>query len=212
MGGIVNIYTLSPFDYQGTKVTMSMGNYGAAKAKVSQYSKIGENIGLSLSGYYDRNDGFFINEYNNTKADKEESAGGRFKLEGYITDHLKAQYTFNYDYVTQKAFPYGQYDPQTGTVQPIRINDPSSYWRHTLNNSLYLEWKTDRFILASTTAYQYLKDDMKMDQDYTELSVFTLHQRQKQYAWSEELAIKSNTKSNYQWSFGAYGFYNSPEY
>lgn len=209
MGGIVNIYTLSPFDYQGTKVTMSMGNYGVAKAKVSQYSKIGENIGLSLSGYYDRNDGFFINEYNNTKADKEESAGGRFKLEGYITDHLKAQYTFNYDYVTQKAFPYGQYDPQTGTVQPIRINDPSSYWRRTLNNSLYLEWKTDRFILASTTAYQYLKDDMKMDQDYTELSVFTLHQRQKQYAWSEELAIKSNTKSNYQWSFGAYGFYNS---
>ena len=104
MGGIVNIYTLSPFDYQGTKVTMSMGNYGAAKAKVSQYSKIGENIGISLNGYYDRNDGFFINEYNGTKADKEESAGGRFKLEGYITDHLKAQYTFNYDYVTQKAF------------------------------------------------------------------------------------------------------------
>ena len=33
--------------------------------------------------------------------------------------------------------------------------------------------------------------------------------KQKQYAWSEELAIKSNTKSNYQWSFGAYGFYNS---
>ena len=97
MGGIVNIYTLSPFDYQGTKVTMSMGNYGAAKAKVSQYSKIGENIGISLNGYYDRNDGFFINEYNGTKADKEESAGGRFKLEGYITDHLKAQYTFNYD-------------------------------------------------------------------------------------------------------------------
>ena len=84
---------------------------------MSQYSKIGENIGISLNGYYDRNDGFFINEYNGTKADKEESAGGRFKLEGYITDHLKAQYTFNYDYVTQKAFPYGQYDPQTGAVQ-----------------------------------------------------------------------------------------------
>lgn len=209
MGGIVNIYTLSPLDYQGTKVSMSMGNYGTAQAKVSQYSKLGENIGISLSGYYDRNDGFFINEYNGSKADKEESAGGRFKLDWHITDHLKAQYAFNYDYVTQKAFPYGKYDPQTGTVQPIRINDPSSYWRRTLNNSLYLEWKTNRFILSSTTAYQYLRDDMKMDQDYTERSVFTLHQKQKQYAWSEELAIKSNTKSNYQWSFGAYGFYNS---
>ena len=73
MGCIVYIYTLSPFDYQGTKVTMSMGNYGAAKAKVSQYSKIGENIGISLNGYYDRNAGFFINDYNGTKADKEDA-------------------------------------------------------------------------------------------------------------------------------------------
>ena len=47
MGGIVNIYALCPFDYQGTKGTMSVGNYGAAKAKVSQDSKIGENSGIS---------------------------------------------------------------------------------------------------------------------------------------------------------------------
>ena len=209
MGGIVNIYTLSPFQYQGTKLSLSAGNYGAVKAKMSQYSKIGEKVGISLNGYYDRNNGFFTNEYNHTKADKEESAGGRFKLDWHIADRLNMQYTFNYDYVSQNAFPYGQYDPQSGTVQPIRINDPSSYLRRTLNNSLYLEWKTDRFALSSTTAYQHLKDDMKMDQDYTDRSIFTLHQRQKQYAWSEELAIKSNSQSNYQWSFGAYGFYNS---
>ena len=50
---------------------------------------------------------------------------------------------------------------------------------------------------------------MQMDQDYTERSIFTLNQRQRQHAWSEELAIKSNTQSNYQWSFGAYGFHNN---
>ena len=209
MGGIVNIYTLSPLDYQGTKVQMSLGNYGASKVKLSQYSKLGDNVGLSLSGYYDRNNGFFTNEYTGTKADQEESAGGRLKLDWRITDRLKATYNLNYDYVSQGAFPYGQYDPATGTVQPIRINDPSSYWRRMLNNSLSLEWKTNRFVLTSTTAYQYLKDDMQMDQDYTERSIFTLNQRQRQHAWSEELAIKSNTQSNYQWSFGAYGFHNN---
>ncbi|WP_102408046.1 TonB-dependent receptor [Parabacteroides bouchesdurhonensis] len=209
MGGIVNIYTLSPFDHKGTKLLVSGGNHGAFKAKASHYTNIGNRIGISIGGYYDRNNGFFMNEYNHTKADKEESAGGRFKLDWRITDQLTAQYTFNYDYVNQGAFPYGQYDKETGAVQPIRINDPSSYWRRTLNNSLYLQWKTERFILSSTTAYQYLKDDMKMDQDYTELSVFTLNQKQKQYAWSEEVAIKSNSQSNYQWSFGGYGFYNS---
>lgn len=209
MGGIVNIYTLSPFDYQGTKLSVSGGNYGAFKVKTSHYDKLSNRVGLAISGYYDRNDGFFMNEYNHTQADKEQSAGGRLKLDWLITDRLKAEYTFNYDYVDQGAFPYGQYDKATGTVLPVRINDPSSYWRRTLNNSVYLEWKTDRFILSSTTAYQYLKDDMKMDQDYTEKNIFILNQRQKQYAWSEELAIKSNNKSNHQWSFGGYGFYNS---
>lgn len=209
MGGIINIYTLSPFNYQGTKLSVSAGNYGMVKAKASHYSKLSDNVGISLSGYYDRNDGFFINEYNHTRADKEQSAGGRFKLDWLITSNLKAQYTFNYEYTDQGAFPYGMYNKETGTVDPIRINDPSSYWRRNLNNSLNLEWKTDRFILSSITAYQYLRDDMKMDQDYTEKSIFTLNQKQKQYAWSEEVAIKSNTKSNYQWSFGAYGFYNN---
>ena len=209
MGGIVNIYTLSPLNYQGTKLSLSGGNYGAFKAKGAHYRKLSDNVGISLSGYYDRNDGFFVNEYSDTRADKEESAGGRFKLDWLIKPNLKAQYTFNYDYVNQRAFPYGLYDKATGTVAPIRINDPSSYERNMLNNSLYLEWKTDNILLSSTTAYQYLKDDMKMDQDYTEKSVFTLNQKQKQYAWSEEVAIRSNHKKNYQWSFGAYGFYNS---
>ena len=209
MGGIVNIYTLSPFNYQGTKFSMSTGNYGASKIKASHYRKLSEHVGISLSGYYDRNDGFFMNEYSDTKADKEKSAGGRFKLDWLINPAMKLQYAFNYDYVDQGAFPYGQYNTETGKVEPVRINDPSTYLPRMMNNSIYYEWKTDKFLLSSTTAYQYLKDDMKMDQDYTEKSIFTLNQKQKQYAWSEEVAIRSNHQKNYQWSFGAYGFYNS---
>lgn len=207
MGGIVNIYTLSPFDYQGTKLSLSAGNYGAAKAKASHYAKLSDKIGISLSGYYDRNDGFFVNEYNNTRADKEESAGGRFKLDYHITPNFKAEYTFNYNYTDQGAFPYGMLNKETGVTAPISINDPSSYKRNMLSNGLYLEYKTDQYILSSTTGFQHFKDDMMMDQDYTAKSIFTLNQKQKQSAWSEEIAIRSNSKNKYQWSFGAYGFY-----
>ena len=209
MGGIINIYTLSPFDFQGTKLSVAGGNYGAIKVKASHYAKLGKRTGISVGGYYDRNDGFFTNEYTGKKADREQSSGGRFKFDWHITEGIKAQYTFNYDYTSQGAFPYGLYNTETGKVAPIRINDPSSYWRRMLNNSLYLEWKTKRFVLSSTTAYQYLYDDMKMDQDYTEKSIFVLNQIQRQYAWSQEFVIKSNHQKNYQWSFGAYGFYNS---
>ncbi len=208
MGGIINIYTLSPIDYQGTRLSVSAGNYGQVNAKASHYHKLGESIGISIGGYYDRNDGFFTNTYTSEKADHEEAAGGRLKLDWRIKPNFLASYATNFDYSDQGAFPYGKYDPATKTVAPVNYNDPGSYQRTVWTNNVSLEYQTDRFLLSSTTGYQYLKDDMKMDQDYTPRSLFTLNQKQKQQAVSEELAIKSNTQSNYQWSFGLYGFYD----
>ncbi|HJA87177.1 MAG TPA: Plug domain-containing protein, partial [Candidatus Parabacteroides intestinavium] len=37
MGGIVNVYTLSPFDFQGKRVSVLAGNYGQVKLKASHY-------------------------------------------------------------------------------------------------------------------------------------------------------------------------------
>ncbi len=208
MGGIVNIYTLSPFNYQGTKLAVSGGNYGQFKAKASHYMMLGDKIGLSLSGYYDRNDGFFTNTYTGKRADHLESAGGRFKFDWRINPKLLAAYTLSYDYVDQGAFPYGLYHKESGIIDPVNINDSSFYNRKVLTNNLLLEYRTDRFILSSTTGHQYFKDDMLMDQDFSPKSIFTLNQLQKQNAFSEEIAIRSNTTTNYQWSVGLYGFYN----
>ncbi len=209
MGGIINVYTLSPIDYQGTRLSVSAGNYGQVNAKASHYHKLGDHIGISLGGYYDRNDGFFTNAFTGEKADQEEAAGGRLKLDWRIKPNFLAAYSANVDYTDQGAFPYGKYDPQTNTIAPVNYNDPGSYQRTVWTNNLSLEYKTDRFLLSSTTGYQYFKDDMKMDQDYTPRSIFTLNQKQKQQAFSEELAVRSNIPSNnYQWSFGMYGFYD----
>ena len=49
---------------------------------------------------------------------------------------------------------------------------------------------------------------MRMDQDISKLSIFTLNQLQKQRTLTEEISVKSNNNSRYQWSFGAHGFYN----
>ena len=208
MGGIINIYTLSPFEYQGTKLSLSAGNYGQFKAKASHYNKINEKLGISIGGYYDRNDGYFTNEYNGKRADNEESAGGRFKLDWLINPRMKASYTFSLDYTKQGAFPYGLYDPATKEIAGVNINDPSSYNRRMIGNQLHLEYKANRFTLSSTTGYRYFKDNMSMDQDFSPLSLFTLSQKQKQNALSQEITLKSNQPQNYQWSFGAYGFYD----
>lgn len=206
MGGIVNVYTLSPFDFQGKKVSLSAGNHGQFKVKASHYAKLSDKFGFTAGLYYDRSDGYFRNQYTGKKADSEESVGGRFKLEGRFSPKFTASYTFSFDHVNQGAFPYGAYDA-SGFVKPVCFNDSSRYQRTMIANNLRLSYQADPFILTSTTGYQYFKDDMKMDQDFDTLSVFILNQKQKQHAISEELAIKSHPGSNYQWTFGLYGFY-----
>ena len=205
-GGIVNIYTLSPLTYQGTKVSITAGNYGKWNLKAGHYAKFNNKLGVSVSGYYNKEDGFFSNDYTQKSADDKSSAGGRAKLEWAINPQWKAQYLLNFDYVNQSAFPYGAYDETTGEVANPNFNDESSYNRKTLSNSLLLQYRTDKLLLSSVSSHQYYDDKMLIDQDFSALPMFTLAQNQIQHAINEEITIKSITKNNYQWSFGATGF------
>lgn len=208
MGGIVKVYTISPFDFQGKKISLSAGNYGNIKAKASHYGMLSDKIGFTAGVYYDHSDGYFTNEYTGEKADKENVVGGRIKLEGRFSPNFKAAYTFSGDYTSQGAFPYGLYDAETGNVAPISMNDKSSYNRSMFANQLLMEYKNKHVIFTSTTGHQFFKDDMKMDQDFSSKSIFTLNQKQKQHSVSQEFALRNNNNNNYQWSLGLYGFYS----
>ena len=208
MGGIINIHTLSPLDYQGLRASLSYGNYCQLNTKISGYAKLGDNFGISAGAYYDSHDGFFTNAYDNKKVDNEETVGGNLKLYWKISPKLTASYSASYEHTNQGAFPYGLYNEETGKVAQVNINDESSYKRSMISNNLSLSYKNDNIIFSSVTGYQYLDDDMRMDQDYSDSLIFILNQRQKQHAFTEELSIKSNTNNNYQWSFGVFGFYN----
>ncbi|MDR0538545.1 MAG: TonB-dependent receptor [Tannerellaceae bacterium] len=208
MGGIVNIHTLSPFEYQGGRASVTAGNYGTYKGKASYYVKAGEKLGISVGGYYNRQDGFFTNIFSGKKADGEETFGGNIKLDWRINSRFRAAYTLSSEKTSQGGFPYGFYNSETGAIDDVNMSDTSTYARKTLTNSLLLEYLTPYFSLTSTTGYQHFDDDMKMDQDFSPRRVFTLNQLQRQNSISEEIAIKSRSRSNYQWSFGLYGFHN----
>ncbi|MDR0573309.1 MAG: TonB-dependent receptor [Tannerella sp.] len=208
MGGIINVFTLSPFDRQGIKASLSYGSYGQLNSKVSGYAKLSENVGLSAGIFYDRCDGFLTNAYNDEKIDNEESIGGNLKLQWKISRQFTASYSASYEYIDQGGFPYGPYDEKTDKIAPVNMNDESSYKRSLLNNNLSLTYQNEKILLTSVTGYQYLDDDMKMDQDFSDSSIFVLNQLQTQNAFTEEISIKSKTDRNYQWSFGTYGFYN----
>lgn len=201
IGGIINIYTLSPLTHQGSSFMVEGGSYGQFGASASHYNKINETFGISGGAYYKRNDGYFKNSFTNQRIDGTENAGGRIKMEWEINPSFKALYSANFDHFTQNGFPYMHEDETTA-----RTNDPSSYKRNLFTNGLTLNYKGKGYSLNSTTGYQLLDDKMVMDQDYTEKSVFTINQMQKQHSVSQEFTIKSENSSNYKWVYGLFGF------
>ena len=80
MGGIINISTLSPLISRGTKLSLSYGSYNLMNIKFSHYGSRNANLGYAVSGFYNRGDGFFKNEYTGKRIDHEESYGGRVRL------------------------------------------------------------------------------------------------------------------------------------
>ncbi len=210
MSGIINIKTLSPFVFQGSKVELGVGNYGKLNAKAAYYDVIGSNIGIGIGAYINKGDGYFINSYNNEHADKFFTAGGRIKFEYNINKHLTLKYNLNFETINQNAFPYGYYDTLNNVVNNISFNDESFYKQKTFTFSQKLEYTFDKLILSSITAYQYLNDDMHLDQDFSSDDIFTLQQKQRRNAFIEECILRPiNNKSKYKWNIGFFGFYDN---
>ena len=211
MGGIINVFTKSPLDYQGTNLTLSAGNYGQRQATASHYGKVNDKIGYAISGNYNHSDGFFTNLATTEKADKMDSGSGRIRLEWKLQPELTLKLMSSLDYSDQGGYPYGLYDKETNTVGDVNYNDFSSYKRTLSNTGATLDYKTDHFWLSSQTAYQYLSDRQGVDQDFSTKNQYYVIQKQQQHMASEELNIKSVTDSWYKWLFGAFGFYQGSD-
>ncbi len=203
MGGIINVYTFSPLNYEGTTIKVGGGSHGQFSGNASHYRRLGSKMGVSIGAYYKQDNGYFTNQYNGKKVDDLKNAGGRAKFAWEITPRFSATYSVSFDYVDQGAFPYANIE-----TNEINYNSDSYYKRKLLTNGLALRYAGNGYEINSTTGYQYLNDDMNMDQDYTPKSYFQINQLQRQNSISQEVTIKSTSKSRYQWSFGGYGFYD----
>ncbi len=206
VGGIVNLYTLSPLTYQGTRLAVGGGSHGQFSVKASHYSRLGENFGASMAGYYKRDGGYFMNSYTGQKMDGSENAGVRLKLEWQVSPDFKAMLFGNYDRVSGGAFPYMQVDSTAAC-----FNEPSSYDRHLLTGGLSLNYTGNGFSIHSTTGFQYLEDDMWMDQDYSPRPIFSIRQQQEQRSFSQEFTVKSDFQGRYRWVVGLFGFVDNRE-
>ncbi|MCO6024726.1 TonB-dependent receptor [Prevotella cerevisiae] len=208
-GGLVRMYSKNPLYYQGTDIDLGIGSRLYRNTEFAHYQKLNDRLGMSIAGFYDGQNGFFKNQTTGKRADLFNEAGGRLRLVYQPSNRLNLDYTADYQYVNQNGFPYGVMDLESGKTAAPAANRQSTYRRNMLNTGLTVTYKANRFDFNSTSSYQYLRDNMFMDQDYLPQDFMHLQQKQLQNALTQEFNFKSNRPVGGFWNWTVGTFFSS---
>ena len=212
MGGVINIYTLSPLTYQGVRLRADYGSRNSFRVAASSYSRLGKKFGFSVAAQYAHCDGYWRNSYDNSLCDKENSGSFRTKFQ-YRKGALSIDNTLAFSMVVQGGYPYqyiGSSNPEKHReelVGEINYNEPCSYDRWGVNDALTIRCDFGNFSLASITSYQYMNDKMHLDNDFLPEYYFTLEQRKQQHNFAEDFVLRSKEEGIYRWLVGVNGFF-----
>ncbi len=200
MGGQINIYTLSPRDFQGVRAMLQYGRANSVKASAGGYFKLGDRLFTSLSSYYTHSDGYWRNAFNGSKVGTDNAGTLRWKTVFFPSEHHSVTNTAAFSLSRQGGYPYAL----TRTGQ-IAYNDTCFYRRNAFSDGLTVAWAGRRVVVTSLTSVQYLDDNMTLDQDFTPADYFTLTQRRHEWTFTEDLFAKGR-RGCYSWLGGVFGF------
>ena len=202
MGGLINIYTLSPQFYQGSRFLVEYGTANSWKAAISHYAMLRDNLGIGISAGYNGTDGFFTNKFNGEKCDWEHNFSGRAKVFYRHSNKVSLENTLSFSVSRQGGYPYASVE--TGE---INYNDTCFYRRNSISDGLTVKHTTENYTLSSVTSYQHLDDNMTLDQDFLPLPYFTLTQKRKEHALTQDIVVTDASRNAYHWLAGAFAFY-----
>ena len=217
VGGLIFVTTKNPMEYTGTDITLGAAMYNSYKASATHYHRVSDRFGFSSAMAYNHQGGFYENKYTNSKVDHDDDMNFRMRLVGRPSDVVRLDFQASYEYSHQGAYPYellsvpeGDYFRDRLLPQRVTVNynRKSAYDRHLMNLGLTTEHTWDKMVLSNVLAFQYLKDDMNMDQDFSAVDLYTLAQRQNSRILSEEIALKNrpDTWRHWDWTTGVSGF------
>ncbi|MBE6339898.1 MAG: TonB-dependent receptor [Bacteroidales bacterium] len=214
MGGVVAIHTRTPFHDSGTRIRLDVVKESKDfSAYVSHNHKLNNTAAFSVAGFYNTKEGFYKNAYLNNSIDDKKAVGGRIRTVFMPKDNLLIDISANYQHTDEGGYAYEYRGKTTDAIaDPMPIGTISSnkaprYWRALGFGGAKVQHVGERNIITSITGFNLINDEMGIDQDFLPTDTFRLCQAQRQRTVTEEVVVKSQGFSKWQYMCGLFLYY-----
>ncbi len=219
MGGVINIITRQPGDHADGYAEINAGNHGQQRYSLAfRAPVIKGKLFLGAAGMYEGSNGFYTNEYNNSRFDKQHGIAGNY----YLRWLPSRQWNLMLNIKHQLNRNHGVF-PLAGSVEdafanPFKVNQNAitTMTDNTLNGSFSAGYSGKAFNFSSQTTYQsnYRYYNDPIDGDFSPIDGITIINNygkpwNKVKVWTQELKFNSSPASSspLKWTAGAYFFY-----
>jgi iron complex outermembrane recepter protein len=219
MGGVINIITKQPTNQTTGFAEVSAGNYGLQRyTGAIRTPLVKDKLFFGASFLYEKLDGYYTNEIDDSKFDKQHSVGGNYYLKYLVNDRwsvsLNAKHMANRNYGSFTLAP----NADAAFADPFKVNQNAvaKLVDNTFNTSLTANYAGTRFNFSSQTSYQsnYRYYATPIDGDFSPLDAITIiNNYGKKWNYikvvTEELRFTSpaSSTSRLKWTAGSYLFY-----
>lgn len=201
MGGVLSLSTFSPCDDCRPTLRVEYGTANTVRAGISFTA--GKS---ALSATFRHTDGYFNNAFKGSLCDPYDGVALRWKWVSHCTERMCLTNILSANISQEGGFAYGMW--KDGTQHPVSYNDEGSYKRLSVIEGFRLHRRGDLLVTDAAASLQLLADDMHMDQDYTEKSIFTLQQKQLSGSGTMEITVRrADEEALWQPQTGLFTFY-----
>jgi iron complex outermembrane receptor protein len=219
MGGVINIITKQPSNSTNGFAELSFGNYNQERYSLGLRAPIIKNkLFLGLAGLYDKRDGFYTNEFNNSSFDKQNSFTGNYYLKYIAGSHW--DFTINVKHHNNRN--NGAFTLVNGVDEALKNpfilnqNAVAKMVDDIFNSSLMVKYAGSSFNFSSQTAWQSNRRyyDKPLDGDFSPIDGVTIinnygNDWNNVKVMTQEFKFSSpaSSTSRLKWTAGSYLFH-----
>ncbi|MES1222833.1 MAG: TonB-dependent receptor, partial [Bacteroidota bacterium] len=221
MGGVINIITKAPSNQANGFAELNFGNYGQQRYNVGLRAPIIKNkLFIGVSGMYRNLDGFYTNDFNNSKFDKQHSFTGNYYLKYLVSPRWMLTLNAKNN-VNRNNGPFSLVngvDEAFSNPYHLNQNATTTMVDNTFNASLSVNYTGPVLNFTSQTAWQtnYRYYKQPIDGDFSPIDGVTIinnygNKWNNVKALTQEFRFTSpaTLSSPWKWTTGIYMFYQN---